>query len=197
MQRTFALHIATEAQSTRPASWLWFGSTRLVPSTSSSTSAHGLCPLLPDLQNYPAWHTSLYTSTMATPLSSHRRRLANNSASTPARSSPLAKSPSTPYDVFRLQHNIPFTSTADHTYSSSPSSSSPSAFLHPSSPNAYAPYRRNVGFGSPGSAGRSPRTSQGPSSSHVSPSPGYDRLSSDGRGSKSSRFIRRKSMKQK
>lgn len=154
---------------------------------------------------------------MASPLAGHRQRLARHSlSSTPARSSPLAKSPSTPYDVYRERQQHAGTRFGHASVQSNGSSGAPatpqssSVFVSPASPNSYAStYRRNAGFGSPGAAAirASPQmreqgtgtTSIGSQSSASPHGSGSDqqRGMHVGGPRRSSRFVRRKPWKQR
>jgi hypothetical protein len=129
-----------------------------------------------------------------------RSRLSRSSLSTPNRvnagfgssGNNLSRSPSTPYDIYQRNYS-PLPST-----SSSSTSLPASAFL-PSSTSqpALGAYRRNAGFGSPG-VGRSPRYSQagtGTSTDVSSPRPSSG--SHRPLTSRTPKFIRRKSLKQR
>lgn len=111
----------------------------------------------------------------------------------------MIKSPSTPYDVYRLQHPAARQSSGLAPRSpATPQSSQQSVFLDPTSPNTYASYRRNAGFGSPGVAAvRSPRVSQ---AVQHSPAPDGGGVRTNGtpyKGGRGARLIRRKPWKQR
>lgn len=138
---------------------------------------------------------------MNSPLPS-RSRLSRSSLSTPNRNlsssgslsnngTLLPKSPSTPYDIYHTRNRSPL----------APAQSSPrstSAFVTPNASQqvtTFAAYRRNAGFGSPGS-GRSPSQSLGVGTSTEG---AITRPNSALKGTvnKPARYIRRKPLKQK
>ena len=139
---------------------------------------------------------------MASPLP-NRGRIARNSFNSASQSSPSMKAPITPYDIYKSQHPIGRTSSnlLNASKNGTPNSSQ-SVFLDPSSPKTYASYRRNAGFGSPGiAASRSPRMSshgvQQSQSSSNDTSIDQQQISTLNRSGRGSRFVRRKSLKQK
>lgn len=146
--------------------------------------------------------------TSSLPIRDRIARNSSNNASQSSHSSPSMKVPRTPYDIYKIQHPIGRTSSGilNASRNGTPNTihstnTSQSVFLDHPSPKTYASYRRNAGFGSPGvSAGRSPRmTGQGvqqdPSS--ISDTSIDHQASTPNRTGRGSRFVRRKSLKQK
>ncbi|MCO5556098.1 hypothetical protein L7F22_009642 [Adiantum nelumboides] len=138
---------------------------------------------------------------MTSPLP-NRGRIARNSFNNASQVSPSMKAPATPYDIYKSQHPIGRTSSSLLTVSRNGTpNTSQSVFLDPSSPKTYASYRRNAGFGSPGIAARSsPRmSSHGVQQSQSSSADTSidQQLSTPNQTKKASRFVRRKSLKQK
>jgi hypothetical protein len=139
----------------------------------------------------PPFRPHQHIPTMSTPYPT-RSRLSRSSMSTPNRglgagTFALSNSPSTPYDIYNQRNHSP------HSFSSPRSSS---AFLPPSTSQSTVAYRKSTVFGSPG-VGRSPRFSQGVGTSTPTATPRSSNGPFNTLVSRTPKFIRRKTFKQR